>query len=88
MFINPNCRGQGPKTGLFINFQGGIAGLEQQVSSLKSSLQDKTTKLATSQETLKRLEDQLHEVRLVYVVTVLFPFSNLVSCSYLGTGVP
>ena len=66
-----------------MNFQGDIAGLEQQVSALKSSLQDKTTKLVTSEETLKRLEDQLHEVRLVYVVTVLFPFSNLVSYIYL-----
>ena len=49
-------------------FQEDIVSLEKQVTSLKSSLQDRTAKLTTSQETVKRLEQQLEEV----CVTLLF----------------
>ena len=49
-------------------FQEDIVSLEKQVTSLKSSLQDRTAKLTTSQETVKRLEQQVEEV----CVTLLF----------------
>ena len=45
--------------------QEDIATLEKQISSLKTSLQDKTVKLASSQETAKRLEEHMEEVCLL-----------------------
>lgn len=45
-------------------FQEDIAILEKQVSSLKASLQDKTAKLISSQEAVKRLEGHLEVVSL------------------------
>ena len=43
-------------------FQEDLDGLEKQVASLKSSVQEKTMKLASAQETIKKLEEQLEEV--------------------------
>lgn len=56
-FINRLCQSV-----LVCLLQEDVASLEKQVSSLKTSLQEKNTKLLSSQERNKHLEEKIDEV--------------------------